>query len=507
MQWLRNVVVTSTAFGGSWGASIFYWRETNRVPAASELVLYLLVLPLLLLGAWWLARKAWTRVTAPATASPAAGAAGAVGADAGTAAIAPAPPLPPALTIAASALRVPHGDSVSALRAAVADNRARPSLDKELSDDDGYPILSARLEDAGDAALRDDLLQWLQARQLDDPRFDQGQWRALAAASAVAAELAAQASVHIGLAPWLEQQEERRQGRLPPNSVAVPAPPSLRLLALWPDDWQPQQRELAQQWLHHVADEAGWPAALLAPATAPLARNHTVAGGRADAGGHAHADADAGTDADAGLVLAALLQRCADAAHPCLAIVIAAGSHLSEAGIDRLSSQNALYTAKQPQGRIPGEGAAGLLLADAATAGHLGGGSTLQALHHGRRLTSADEVRRDTDTSLADAVNHALQAAQVDGAAITLVAADTGHRTSRVTELMHVVTAAAPQLDPGVDVISAGGSCGSCGAVAWLTALALGDAEAQDRNAPVLCISNEDPYHRYAALLRPAPAA
>jgi hypothetical protein len=485
MQWLRNAVVTSAAFGGSWGASIFYWRETNRVPAVSELVVYLLVLPLLLLGTWWLARKAWTRVTAPATASPAAGAAGAVGADAGTAAIAPAPPLPPALTIAASALRVPHGDSVSTLRAAVAGNRARPTLDKELSDDDGYPILSARLEDAGDAALRDDLLPWLQARQLDDPRFDQGQWRALAAASAVAAELAAQASVHIGLAPWLEQQEERRQGRLPPDSVAVPAPPALRLLAMWPDDWQPQQRELAQQWLHHVADEAGWPTALLAPAAAPLTRN----------------------DAEAGIVLNELLQRCADTHHPCLAIVIAAGSHLSEANISRLSSQNALYTANQPQGRIPGEGAAGLLLADAATAGRIGGGSTLQALHHGRRLTSADEVRRDTDTSLPDAVNHALQAAQVNGSAITLVAADTGHRTSRVTELMHVVTAAAPQLDPGVDVISAGASCGSCGAVGWLTALALGDAEAQDRNAPVLCISNEDPYHRYAALLRPAPAA
>jgi hypothetical protein len=489
MQWLRNAVLTSAAFGSSWGASIFYWRETNRVPAVSELVLYLLVLPLLLLGMWWLARKAWTRVTAPATASPAtgagAGAPGAVAAGTDAAAAAPAAPLPPALTIAASAVRVPHGDSVSALRTAVAGNRARPSLDKELSDDDGYPILSARLEHIDDAVLRDHLLQWLHARQLDDPRFDQGQWRALAAASAVASELAAQASVHIGLAPWLEQQQERRQGRLPPDSVAVPAPPSLRLLALWPDEWQPQQRELAQQWLHHVADGAGWPAALLAPATAPLAHN----------------------DAEAGVVLNELLQRCADIHHPCLAIVIAAGSHLTEAHISHLSSQNALYTAKQPQGRIPGEGAAGLLLADAATAGHIGGGSTLQALHQGRRLTSADEVRRDTDTSLADAVNHALQAAQVNGAAITLVAADTGHRTSRVTELMHVVTAAAPQLDPGVDVISAGASCGSCGAVGWLTALALGDAEAQDRNAPVLCISNEDPYHRYAALLRPAPAA
>jgi hypothetical protein len=72
---------------------------------------------------------------------------------------------------------------------------------------------------------------------------------------------------------------------------------------------------------------------------------------------------------------------------------------------------------------------------------------------------------------------------------------------------MRVVTAAMPQLDPGADVIGVGASCGSCGAVTWLTALAVADAEAQDRAAPVLCVGNEDPYRRYAALLRPALAA
>lgn len=478
MNWLRHIAATGIAFGGSWGGAIWFWRETNRMPATSELALYLLVLPLLLLSAWWLGRKAWARASAAAAT---AGTASAVPAAEATPA---APPLAPALQVAASAVRAPHGESVQELRAALAANRARPELDKELYDDDGYPILSARLAAVGEAVLREELELWRRAQALDDARFDPAQWRALAAATAVLAELAALATSHEQLAPWLQQEQERQQNRLPPDAAPQPTPPVLQLLAVWPIDWQAPQRRLAEQWLRHVAIEAGWPAQRLASATPEAAHS-----------------------ADAALVLAGLLARCGDARQPCLAIVIAAGSHLSDAGIGRLANDNALFTASHPQGRIPGEGAAGLLLADPAQAALLAGGergSLLQALHSGRRDSCADTVRRDTDSCLSSSASAVLQAAQLDGSAIAAVTADTGHRTSRITELMHVVTAVAPQLDPGADVASIGASCGSCGDVTWLTALAVADAEAQDRGGPVLCISNEDPYRRCAALLRPA---
>jgi hypothetical protein len=485
MTVLRNLALTGVAFGGSWSGAIWYWRETNRMPATSELALYMLVLPLALLAAWWLGRKAWARVSMPAAAGSAA-AAGAASASAASDTPAP-PPLAPALSIAATALRAPHGDSVDELRAALAGNRARPGLDRELYDDDGYPIMSARLPNADDAALRDELNEWRNLHRLGDPRFDAGQWRALAAASAVTGELAAQACGHQLLAPWQDQQQKRQQGLLPPDAVPAAAPPVLQLLTMWPLEWKPEQRHLAQQWLRYLTTQAGWPQQLLTP--------------------------EAQDSDDAGQVLAALLARCGDARHPCLAIVIAAGSHLSEDGVNRLSSQNALFTSAHPQGLIPGEGAAGLLLADAASApidGGTGGnvgGSLLQAVGTSRRSASADDVKRDTDTSLADITAQVLHDSQADAATVALVAADTGHRTSRVTELMQVVTTATPQLDPGADVIGIGASCGSCGAVTWLTALAVADAEVRDRAAPVLCISNEDPYRRYAALLRPALAA
>ncbi|TFW13631.1 hypothetical protein [Duganella callida] len=486
MNVLRNLVLLLATFGASWGGAIWYWRETNRMPATSELVLYMLVLPLALLTGWWGGRKAWDRMTSLASERTR----DQVSAAQVTATATPvAMPLPPALTIAASALRVPHGDSAHALRGALAGAGARPTLDSELYDDDGYPVMSARLADSDAAGLREELQQWRPIAQLDDPHFDSAQWRALAAASAVLAELAAQAFGHAYLAPWLQQEQDRQQSRLPPGAPVTPAPPMLQLLALWPSDWKAQQAAVADQWLREVLTRAGWPAQRLA---APAA-------------------ATRGDGDDAGAALARLLAQRADVGQDFLAIVIAAGSHLSEEGIAQLAERNALFTSGHPQGQIPGEGAAGLLLADAAQAKLIAAagqpGSVLQTVASGRRAVSADEVRRDTDTCLSTVAAKALQDGQVDGAHIALVTADTSHRTSRVTELMHVVTSVAPQLDPGTDVIGIAGSCGSCGAVSWLTALAVADAEAQDRGGPVLCISNEDPYRRYAALLRPATAA
>jgi hypothetical protein len=60
-----------------------------------------------------------------------------------------------------------------------------------------------------------------------------------------------------------------------------------------------------------------------------------------------------------------------------------------------------------------------------------------------------------------------------------------------------------PQLDAADDIIRIGLGSGSCGAVPFMTSLAMARYYALERSAPVLCISNEDPYLRSAALVRP----
>ena len=69
---------------------------------------------------------------------------------------------------------------------------------------------------------------------------------------------------------------------------------------------------------------------------------------------------------------------------------------------------------------------------------------------------------------------------------------------------MGLATATLPQLDEDADVLRVGAASGTCGAVPFMTALALGRHHAVERDAPVLCISNEDAYRRCAALIRPA---
>ncbi|MYM95833.1 hypothetical protein GTP90_18395, partial [Rugamonas sp. FT81W] len=67
--WLKNLMTTILAFGASWLGAVWFWRSTNRVPATDDLVLYLLVLPLALLAAFWLGRKVYSGISVPAAAT------------------------------------------------------------------------------------------------------------------------------------------------------------------------------------------------------------------------------------------------------------------------------------------------------------------------------------------------------------------------------------------------------------------------------------------------------
>jgi hypothetical protein len=87
---------------------------------------------------------------------------------------------------------------------------------------------------------------------------------------------------------------------------------------------------------------------------------------------------------------------------------------------------------------------------------------------------------------------------------VAMIVADTGHRSSRALELMGHVSAAIPHLDGEDDVVRVGLSSGTCGAVPFISALALARHHALQRQAPVLGISNEDPYRRVVTLIRPA---
>ena len=444
--WIRQVLIVVGVFVACWGGAIVWWRVSARVPGTREWMALLFGLPLTVLlagfiGRHWMARRA----AAPAgsmSATPAR-----------SSSAAEHPVRARHVAVLATALRAPHGASAEELAAAMADNKARPDLDRELVDADGFPVMCARCPDAHDDALREDAGDWLAAHGSADPHFSDEQWRALTLASAVASELAGRAAIE-----WIVRDD---------------AVPRLQVLPLLPPTWSEGQRDAAAAWLRHTVAQAGWQGQI----------------------GHAEADADpaAGMAQLAGIVAAG--------DRPCVTLAVACASHVGDGTVARWASDRTLFTATQPQGMMPGEGAAGLLLARASDGGAV---ALLAPVEQAQGDAAADVRRRDGARVLKALVEGVLARAEVAAADVAMIVADTGHRSRYVLELMEYASAALRQQDGSADVVRVGAAGGYSGIVSFVTALALASHYAVGRQAPVLCIANEMPGRRLAALVRPA---
>lgn len=455
--WLKAALTSSLVLALCWGGAIAWWRGSGRMPAPTELIVGLFLLPFGLLLAFWGLRR---RAAVPASSATASAAHAAP-----TQTVPPAP-RPPVLVMLGAALRLPHSASPEQLALVLAGQRAHVDLDPELVDDDSFPIISARSKQAGDAVLRNDIAAWLLAQGLADPCWSDEQWRALTLATRVTAELAQQAA---GL--WMG---------------AGKPPRILRLVPLLPSEWSSEQGLAIGHWLRHTVIQAGW-----SPAHVELAE-----ASRDDAGA-----------ASPAAPLHRLAHEAVLANGPMNALVVACASHVGEETVARWVAQDGLFSAAQPRGRIPGEGAAGLLVADERQMHALQDVPVvrLEALQDARRDTSADADERVDPKPLAALVGRTLEHARIAATEIALVVADTGQRSNRVLELM-AGTAALSQLDTSDDFVRVGLASGHCDIVPFIAALALARHHALACLQPVLCVSNEDPFCRIVAAVRPAQA-
>jgi hypothetical protein len=474
--WISRTLLLLAVFAACWTGTVWRWRGDNHVPSTADLALYLLVQPLVVLLLIWLGKKLLTlALAAPAAAAadaPAAGDAAQAPAATPAASSATAP-----LTVLAGALRMPHGASASELSDKVLANAAHLELDPELTDAEGFPVMSARVPELDGAEQQALMAPWLQQHAAGMPPLSDEQYRALALGSAVATELAHSASTHRLLAPYLAAAGAARA------AVALPV---LQVAPLLPANWDQAQRLCAGMWFLHVIEQAGWPASRL-----------SLSGAAARA------------DATALPVIEQLALQSEREALPCLAIVLTCASHIGDASVDEWAARGTLFSAKNPLGQVPGEGAAGLLLADAAQAAQLASESQVR-LHrafHGKRETSADAPGRVAGTVLAELSTQALQAGAVSAGQIGFVAADTGHHASRNGELFGMVHSTLPELDPASQLIGVAASCGNAGAVSAMAALVLGCTHVAQQAGHALCVSNQDPYQRCAVLLGPADTA
>lgn len=449
-RWLKSTLLAAAILTLCWAGAIAYWRTVPNAPATGEM-LALLAAPLGLLSVVWLGKK---RILARAKAAPTAAA---------TALSQPAPPTPstPPLAILAAALRAPHGASPEELAAAIETNTARPDLDPELLDDAGFPITSARSDAAVDETVKEEIGEWLMASGLGELHLGPAQWRAFTLGTAVVRDLAGDAVTRL----------------IPPEGTA----PQLRLLPILPAAWTVEQRHAAGLWFAHTVAQSGWPADKLTRIA--LAPNATL-----------------------GSILGQCAARGPVPAQHVATILVACDSQIEQAIIDTWMAERMLFTPARLQGLVPGEGAAGLLMTHLDHVQSLPelAFTLLQSLQEGRLASSADENKRSDATLLSRLAQQTCKEADIDFAAIAMIAADTGSRPNRVGELMAFASSACAHLDTTADIACVGISSGSCGAVPFVTALALAQYQATMRGAPVLYVSNDEAQLRSATLVRPA---
>jgi hypothetical protein len=205
-------------------------------------------------------------------------------------------------------------------------------------------------------------------------------------------------------------------------------------------------------------------------------------------------------------VIAGLSREAKPGAQTQLSVVLALDSNLGEQAIANWAEAGTLFTPSTPHGAVPGEGAAGLLIAHRSQANGArpeAGQVLIHPLEEGHRTVSADESKKTDAALLHELAGRALQHGRTNPAAVAAVVADTGPRPNRVLEVIACAKRAMPELDETDGIRHTGYACGVCGEVPFMSTVVLAYHEALTQNAPVLAISSEDTHRRTAALLQP----
>jgi len=453
-------------FAAVWACVIAWWRLGEVTPGAGGILVWLLLVPVAILSALWgVARIRRRRAMAES------------GSDDSTATGDSEPGDPPVaqqpLEILSAAASLGCGSDAAMLARMLAE-LPRPRLHPTLRDRDGLPVLaafSAEL-DTGPTEAR--------LRSGSGRRLGEEHLRALALLEPVALDLFDAAA---RLLPPLPEVEERVIAGLR-RSVAVQPRDSggVHVVAMLPQDFPQALRGDCDAWLRELATECG-----LDPRRSTF---EVVV--EQDAGG---------VWRRIGKLLGEEPEQRAD-----WQLLLAAASSIGERGLHALAAGGRLARSGSPEGLVPGEGAAGLLLRSGAAARAAGEqqAPVLAGLHTSAfdPTISARRAARESGDLLAAA----MEAGAVSRDDVAMVISDADQRPSRSVEAAVAASAACPELDPAAAICALGVASGHLGHVAPLALLAIAAERTRDAAAPVLALSVDAPSARAAALLRSAAA-
>lgn len=426
--------LVATAF--VWGLVLGWWQVDGHEPTAVDLAAHLGALPLALIGGYFVLRGLIDHLQAPRPVVSPAGAAildkdpratprrHGVAAEGG-----------PGLCLLDACMLTPGGRSAAALLAAIGSGQ-RPQPSQRLVDEEGVPIHVAEVRGLDVGALADRLQVGLPAQEA---------WLA-------SDEMVRSLALLDGV---LREALQRLAGL-----VAKPGL-QLRCICLLPAHWDTAHFPWLHSWLQrsYLADFAPGRCELsLVPAADGAAALRYVDD------------------------LCVALGREPDAER--LVLLASAVSALDPRVVARWGARGRLSSARHPEGRVPGECAAALLLA-----------SPTQAL----RLPIAPDALVQLGRLVVPRGGTAPDAGggPIDGERPTTLVSDAAQRAGQA------VDAPGAHLDSLPDCLATGSVVGSAAPAGGLVALACAASRAVAEQCPVLCVGNQDESPRAALLVRP----
>lgn len=473
-----------------WTSVLWHWESTRHNMSVSDIVIYLGLLPLacfgLLLALRWAWRGAGERQAAAAAARASAVPAGTAAAPDGAGEEARRH----ATTLLLGAwLRSAAGDAAADLMDAAKAGEPRPSLDAELRDDNGMPLMAARIADLDTAELEEAAVLLVAATAAPQPEW-QGMQPAAHVLRALTALQPPLTDAVLALQSW--------GGRFAPTDPQAPIPAGaarppqrlVRMLVALPDTWQAFERGFAQLWIEQLVKEHSTEI----PAQCFRIGTHTASG------------------PELWLKADQLMQGLARESRDDAVLLAAAHSDLSDEAATALENAQRLFSAAaRPKGVMPGEAATALLLAlpgwpapphEERSPAHLHRPAVM------RRDKSIEAAGKVSSELLLQACTQAFAASRLEAGDLKALVCDADQHTPRSTELFGTTLVLLPDLDPTEDMRVLGTVTGHTGAAGTLAVIAAAAEQARSLEAPCVALSLIDPFFRLAVVARPhAPEA
>lgn len=456
---LRPIVLVLLATTLVWTLVFGWWRAAAYEPSTIDVATHLVLLPAALLGGFWLLRTFIEHLRLPPRTDANASA-----------------PLPTATTAlpgsaASSATRRPHAHLIAfALQCAHGSDPAQvldagkdgctPPLDDRLHDAHGFPVFAARVADLAteelDETLNDHSVDMCRMARDEDRR--------------------ALAMLHTTLPRALDEIAE---------SIASD-PEAIRAVFWLSDrDWPDEHRATLAAWLR---------------------REHLAPRGIARADVRFRHLQD---DADAFETIDELITDLNRQESPAIVLVMGAVSHVGEETIATWEAGSHLFTANTQDGRIPGEVAAVLLLANAAGAA-LAGRQPFPRLSHaasGRSARAGNAGATRDGSLLGRLIDTILVDTRLDAAQVSKVLADADHRVPVTKELLQTLSERFRALEPLSDTLSLGPATGFASPIGGLVTLLCAAEAANAADGVVLCLTCQSPNARAAMIVDASPLA